>query len=119
LICLETFKNVHLSDFNNLGEWKVFLKRQEEYCKNNSTVWDWVPNLELPHSLPSIHPYWSHVFWKDSNKRIKRTIRQYKECYKDDNLLKFYFGYMSLDAVRLSIKKMIKENKEYKKEIKY
>lgn len=119
MLCLKTFTEKTLKDFPLYGDWETFIEENYKYGRIQSTVFDWIGEIEKPGQLPSYHPYWMHICWLEKQDRIKTMLCHYKECLKDPEVIRFYFGYKGPVQVRLQIKQMLKENKKYKNLINY
>jgi hypothetical protein len=110
MMCLETFKNKGLSDFNSWNEWVLFINKNYKYSQNQSNVKDFkgkCKNIDLP----SYHPYWNLMYKLGLRKHLLRIVIYYNECLIDSNKIKYYFNETT------SIKSIEKEIKNLRQKI--
>lgn len=56
-MCLKTWEEKSISDFDTIEDWCKFVNENEKYASNVSIL-DFPCK---PHELPSFHPYWVHT----------------------------------------------------------
>lgn len=110
MMCLETFKNKGLSDFNSWNEWKLFINKNYKYSQEQSNVKDFKGKCK-DIDLPSYHPYWNLISKLGLRKHLLRIVSYYNECLIDSNKIKYYFNETT------SIKSIEKEIKNLRQKI--
>lgn len=119
MICLKTFVIKCKKDFDNIKDWCIFVNENYKYGNTTSTVWDWKHKCKES-DLPSYHPYWSMLVWKDTKSRLKWIEDRYEECVKDHNKIKYYFNSSKkLSQIEDDIKNYKNKIKNLEQKIRY
>jgi len=71
-MCLETFENKTLVDYQKGNEWNDFVNRNYNYAQTKSKCFDWIGKCERA-DLPSEHPYWEYITeYRESKDKLKK-----------------------------------------------
>ena len=109
MMCLETFNEKTIADFNSWGEWVLFVNQNYKISQTKSTIKDWIGKCKDT-DLPYFHPYWGLMEKLNLRKTLLRVVSQYNECLKDSEKIKYYFNKgTSLGAIETKIKKLKEE----------
>lgn len=106
MICVETFQQKTVSDFENWDAWVKFVNNNFRYAKTKSTIFDFYGKCKAI-NLPSFHPYWENEAKKISYKMLMETRKRYAECIKDQSKIKYYFN------ITTSIQDIVDKIKSY------
>jgi len=94
------YKNYHNgnSEAHPIKSWAKMVSDNQRYCMKNT----WIKALELRLwlivgrvslcELPSFHWYWKEQSKKEIKSRLKILVRQYEECKKNPDRIKYLFN---------------------------
>jgi hypothetical protein len=91
MTCVKTFKKFCVEDFDTWEEWLGFVHENERYCREESTVNDYVGKCS-PADLPSVHPFWSKRIRDNIYNTMINHIKNYSLCEDQPDLIKVYYN---------------------------